>query len=393
MPLITEHAMLLALQSFTRALLVREDPSRAVPLAGMEPAEFAGTSWDALGLSAAARDVLRDQLRGMFPPQAANALPSATPGDLAAQAYGDWEKGGRTIVYTSSGSSGASRELAHTCEEIRQEIHCLAQLFPRIEHIVVLTPQHHCYGFTFGVLLHQYLGASYAVCPPFPTIFRNALPRHTLVVGYPDFWSKLSLAGVAPPSDLVCLSAGSPWPDERIRQLMSLGYGDILEIYGSSENGAVGYRNGPHDFTLLEYWSRGQEMDGGVLIRTLPTGCRKPCPLQDELLWTSGRRFRPLRRVDEAVHVNGSNVYPLYIAGLIEEHPLVSACRVRLMRPEEGGRLKAFIVPAEGTDTRYLRKELKKFCRNRLTAPERPVHFTFGAAILKNDFGKELDWA
>jgi 4-coumarate--CoA ligase len=396
MSLINERVLLLALQSLTRVLIVREDPSQAVPLSGIEPDEFAESSWDKLGIPAISRDVLFDQLQSMFPPRipGATAPNCATPGEMAFLAYRNWESGTRHIVYKSSGSSGAPKELVHTHEEICQEVGCLAKLFPQLERILVLTPQHHCYGFTFGVLLHQYTGADYAVYPPYPAILRNVLPRRTLVVGYPDFWSKVNLVGLTPKNDLICLSAGSPWSDGQIRQIMRLGYADITEIYGSSENGAIGYRRGPHDFTLLDYWSRGQHAEGSfsLLVRNLPTGARKPCPLQDKLSWTDERLFRPLGRIDAAVQVSGANVYPLHIAGLIEAHPLVLSCRVRLMRPDEGNRLKAFVVPAEGVDIRYLRSELKRFCRNRLSAPERPVKFTFGPAILKNNFGKELDW-
>ncbi|MDR1243110.1 MAG: AMP-binding protein [Deltaproteobacteria bacterium] len=395
MALINERTLLLSLQSLTRAWIAREDPSKAIPLGGMEPSEFSGTTWEALGVSAAGRDILFARLQGMFPPPAANAGPShfATPGNMARQAYGDWENGTRNIVYKSSGSSGEPKELVHTYEEICQETACLARLLPHIEHVAALTPQHHCYGFTFGVLLHQYIGASYAVYPPYPTIFGNIPLGRVLVVGYPDFWSRVGLAGLALKSGFICLSAGSPWPDEQIRQIMRPGCADIMEIYGSSENGAIGYRTGPHDFTLLDYWMREQRAGlSDVLARVSPAGVRKRCLPQDELSWTTERAFRPLRRIDSAVHVSGTNVYPLYIAGLIEEHPLVAACRVRLMRPDEGGRLKAFVVPAEGADIRNLRGELKRFCRNRLSAPERPIKFTFGSAILKNNFGKEIDW-
>jgi acyl-coenzyme A synthetase/AMP-(fatty) acid ligase len=144
----------------------------------------------------------------------------------------------------------------------------------------------------------------------------------------------------------------------------------------------------------LDYWIREQRGGGtsGALARVLPAGVHKRCPLQDELSWTTERNFRPLRRIDSAIHVSGTNVYPLYIAGLIEEHPLVASCRVRLMRPDEGSRLKAFVVPAEGADIRSLRGELKRFCRSKLSTPERPIKFTFGSAIVKDNFGKEIDW-
>jgi acyl-coenzyme A synthetase/AMP-(fatty) acid ligase len=162
-----------------------------------------------------------------------------------------------------------------------------------------------------------------------------------------------------------------------------------MEIYGSSENGAIGYRASPHEFTLLDYWKYHQPSE---ILRVLPTGEHKICPVQDKLSWLSERKFCPVRRLDNAVQVCGINVYPLAISKLIESHPLVKACRVRLMRPEEGSRLKAFVVPKKGVDTMCLHKELKIFCKSKMSASERPVKFTFGAAIAVNGFGKETDW-
>ncbi len=66
--------------------------------------------------------------------------------------------------------------------------------------------------------------------------------------------------------------------------------------------------------------------------------------------------------------------------------------RVRLMRPEEGRRLKAFIVPAPGADSARLKREVKNLIKDALTPPERPVIFTLGASLPKSNFGKDRDW-
>ncbi len=44
------------------------------------------------------------------------------------------------------------------------------------------------------------------------------------------------------------------------------------------------------------------------------------------------------------MQVAGINLYPERIAGIIREYPGVAEAEVRLMRPDEGDRLKAFIV-------------------------------------------------
>jgi acyl-coenzyme A synthetase/AMP-(fatty) acid ligase len=74
----------------------------------------------------------------------------------------------------------------------------------------------------------------------------------------------------------------------------------------------------------------------------------------------------------------------------------VAEAAVRLMRPDEGARLKAFVVPAgasadeAGVET--LRTELLDWCAQRLTAPERPAAISFGERLPRQASGKPADW-
>ncbi|MDR2726978.1 MAG: hypothetical protein LBC10_03185 [Deltaproteobacteria bacterium] len=399
MNLVNEHSLALALQSLTRSLLTsRRSGGEIFPLADMDVRTFAASTWASLDIGPEDQQELLESLRAMFPaPSREGALETSvamTPGAAAAEIFRTWEAGGLGIVYASSGSSGIPKLLPHTLEEVEQEISCLARFFLTVRRIIGVTPQHHCYGCTFGVLMHRCLQVPYSILPPLPSVVMRHLSEHTLVVGYPDFWEKMQQLRHRPPEGLICLSAGSPWSDASMEAMLQAGYSQLREIYGSSENGAMGSRQEPGDFTLLDYWERDDVQVGDIsgLLRALPSGRRKMCEAQDYLVWSSSRSFRPERRLDNAVQVSGINVYPVRVAQILEEHPQVAVCRVRLMRPDEGNRLKAFIVPREEVEDGALRQALKIFCKQRFSAPERPVKFSFGPAVVKNDFGKETDW-
>ena len=102
-------------------------------------------------------------------------------------------------------------------------------------------------------------------------------------------------------------------------------------------------------------------------------------------------------RRDRAVQVGGTNVYPDRVARVLRAHPKVADCAVRLMRPEEGWRLKAFVVPdgvSAGAigDPADLRRELRRWLRDKVEASERPGSITLGAVLPLDDQGKAADW-
>jgi len=93
------------------------------------------------------------------------------------------------------------------------------------------------------------------------------------------------------------------------------------------------------------------------------------------------------------VQVGGTNVFPAYVGEVLAMHPAVAECHVRLMRPDEGTRLKAFVVPrADAGDAAALRQALSAWIAERLTPPERPAVFSFGPALPRQLNGKLADW-
>ena len=89
--------------------------------------------------------------------------------------------------------------------------------------------------------------------------------------------------------------------------------------------------------------------------------------------------------------MGGTNVFPARVRQVLLDHPQVADAAVRLMAPEEGSRLKAFVVSAPGCDVEALPSALWAWTESRMSAPERPKAFTIGAQSPRNAMGKLAD--
>nr|WP_229482225.1 AMP-binding protein [Massilia sp. JS1662] len=348
---------------------------------------------------------------------------------LARPCLGDWIASARTgleaglragadgeapaLTFRTSGSSGSPKRCTHALAMLEQEVAVLAPLVPGRRRILSAVPSHHIYGFLFTVLLPRTLAGagSVAVGDPVDALepaevaeplevidVRRAVPATLaalvcpgdLVVAHPGWWEAAARVMPAFDGDIVGVTSTAPCPDALADTLAAAGL-RLLQVYGSSETAGVGWRDrADAPFTLLPYWTRTDDAAG--LARTLPDGTVRRYPLQDRLDWADGTRFLPAGRVDEAVQVGGMNVFPAYVADVLALHPHVREAAVRLMRPDEGRRLKAFVVAEPGADADVLRAELPGWIAERLTAPERPVAWTFGPRLPRQASGKPADW-
>jgi 4-coumarate--CoA ligase (photoactive yellow protein activation family) len=296
------------------------------------------------------------------------------------------------LTFRTSGSSGAPKRCGHTLAGLWREVEELALLLPGRRRILATVPAHHIYGFLFTVLLPQ------AGAEALPVIdLRGAsaaalagmLLPGDLVVGHPDFWGQLAALAPAFPQDVAGASSGAPCPDATAQVLHEGGL-RLLQVYGSSETAGVGWRwRAGEPYRLFPYWRRG--VAEGTIERTV-AGAHECHALQDRLEWIDDEHVVPNGRIDQAVQVGGTNVHPAYVAEVLELHPGVAQCAVRLMRPDEGMRLKAFVVPAEGAAPGPLREELAAWIAERLTPPERPAAYSFGPALPRQPGGKPADW-
>ena len=307
------------------------------------------------------------------------------------------------LTFRTSGSAGSPKRCTHALATLEQEVAVLADLLPGRRRILSAVPAHHIYGFLFTVLLPWHLGRASArasdaagfievidVRQAGPAALAGLARPGDLVVAHPGWWAATARIVPAFGPDIVGVTSTAPCPDDVALALAAAGL-RLVQVYGSSETAGVGWRDrAGAPFTLLPYWRRADEP--GTLVRALPDGTTQSYPLQDKFDWRDADRFLPAGRIDAAVQVGGTNVFPAYVAEVLAMHPQVEAAAVRLMRPDEGERLKAYVVAREGADVDALRAALPAWAAQRLTTGERPVAWTFGPRLPRQASGKAADW-
>lgn len=267
-------------------------------------------------------------------------------------------------------------------------------------------PTHHIFGFAFSLMLPQVMGVPIIFQPPVPTEdFFTALRPADVIVAFPLFWQAIAafISETTPvktdllPGNLYAITATAPCPREVLTTLMTHAGMTTLEIYGSTETSALGIRrNNAKTYSMLSTWQAHRQADGKITLQRVATEpAMPPAAPPDILEWTDDHCFIPLGRHDKNVQVGGVNVSLERVAHVLLSHPSVRECSVRLMQPQEGNRLKAFIVPAAMTSSclkRLSTSQLWPWLQARLTTAERPRHVTIGDSLPRNAAGKLADW-
>lgn len=307
---------------------------------------------------------------------------------LAEYAFASYlKKGG--ITFLTSASAGTPKKCFHSNEMIWQEASGVKFLFSGVKRVVSLVPASHLYGFTFAVALPHALqvpAGPLAALPGRP--LENIFQPGDLAVGFPLFWERWLRGGHQFPQGVRVLSSTAPCKDEIIQGLLNTGAESFTEIYGASETGAIARRHAPGTaFELFPFWETS--VDGEPKIRR--AGTREWLRLPDRVELKGERFLIPLNRMNECVQVAGINVRPKRAEKVLAAHPAVKECRVRLMRPEEGNRLKAFIVFNDGYSQEHL-GIIRTYLAQKLTEHELPHSFTVGARLPVSLLGKDADW-
>lgn len=308
-----------------------------------------------------------------------------------------WRGHSDEITFRTSGSTKVPQPCTHSLSTLIQEAEELSELFSDRKRILSMVPCHHIYGFLFTVLLPRQMGIEVMDARDAGIgKLASELRSGDLIISFPLHWSYLEQSLTSWPPGVCGVSSSGPINKRLIRALQEKGIDKIFEVYGSSETAGIGFRHDPDaPFTLFSYWhnSDNPSVEKPEIIRTLPDGQSGAETLLPDLLqWETSRTFRLLTRLDGAVQVGGTNVYPEKISEKIRRHPLVADCRVRLMEETEIPRLKAFIVPIQKSDPRHTRNALNQWITQNFSPAERPVHLTFGKNLPQSQMGKVADW-
>lgn len=317
---------------------------------------------------------------------AENRLPATPPACV-----GDWldwiadgfhpETG--LIAVRTSGSTGVPKLCLHDVSELLAEAQHLATRVPGRGRVVALVPAHHLYGIVWTVLLPAALGVD-AVDRTLGSPL--GLEPGDLVVAVPDQWRAIVRLGLAVPDDCIAVSSAGTMDADLASDLLRVGFRRVVDVYGSSETGAIAIREAPDpSYELLPRWDLVVRGDDWFLQD------RKGCllPLPDHIEHLGERRLRPTARRDGAVKIGGRNVWPERVAGVLRETVGVAEVAVRLGAQ---GRLKAFVVPLHDVDVALLLLALETAAFEGLEPAERPRSYRFGSSLPRNMMGKLADW-
>jgi 4-coumarate--CoA ligase (photoactive yellow protein activation family) len=317
-----------------------------------------------------------------------------TLGDWCAIAQASLERFSARMTFRTSGSTGQPKSCTHSLHALWQEVQEVAPLLSGCARLFAAVPSHHIYGFLFTILLPRALGLESGSVQDLrhgsPARLSRDLREGDVIVGHPEFWRMVLRVLPRLPSAVTGVTSTAPLPAEIDEGLSTAGLGNMLQIYGSSESAGVGWRTrNDQPYVLFSFWKRATPGGNALLREGENDGVDAP----DLLAWQDDRHFYPAGRVDSAVQVGGVNVFPQRVQGELLLHPEVAEAAVRLMRPDEGNRLKAFIVPRDpGADTSRLAQNLAAWTRQRLGAAEQPRSFSFGASLPVDQKGKQADW-
>ena len=307
------------------------------------------------------------------------------------------------ISFKSSGSVGLKKYHTHSLALLKQEAEFLGQLFKGRKRIVRAVPSHHIYGFIFTVLLPRYLGDSTEVIDMHGLSFnkiQTLLQPGDLMIAYPEFWQFCDESNMHFASDIIGINSSGPCPAQVGVNLLDKGLSGFYEIYGASETAGIGWKNHPlSSYALFPFWHKTESAT--EINRKLVDGDFKTYPLQDHLEWISPTQFSLKGRKDEMVQVGGINVSLHLVREKLMKHPLIKEVAVRMMRPEEGARLKAFIVLKEDAESdvepndltvQRIYVDIEHFINQNLSTAERPKSITYGRKLPLNKMGKSSDW-
>ncbi|MFC5496201.1 AMP-binding protein [Caenimonas terrae] len=355
-------------------------------------ADLGVDSLELLGLAAALAESLHLHESGIED----YLLRERTLGGWLDVAQAGLERHSSQLTFRTSGSNGAPKACRHSLAGLQQEVEHHARVVGNRRRVLSAVPSHHIYGFLFNLLLPRALGlgadAFVDLRDSSPAWLARGARPGDLVVAHPDYWQAVARAVPSLAPDVVGVTSTAPCPDAVSAAVEAAGIARLVHVYGCSESGGIGWRSGWRDpYRLLPHWDFVQGEDR--LVRRRPDGSAEEIACQDRLDRLGEDLFRVAGRRDEAVQVGGVNVFPSRVVAALLEHPLVEQAAVRLMRPDEGSRLKAFVVPAAGVQGEALLRELDGWTATRLTAAQRPRAIRIGGRLPVGAGGKAADWS
>ncbi|MEM9705881.1 MAG: hypothetical protein AAF850_07370 [Pseudomonadota bacterium] len=282
-----------------------------------------------------------------------------------------------TMSFTPAGQPDDAAGCSHRADDVFLDAAAAANLIYGRRRLVSLVSPHSYFGFVLTVVTPNLQRIeTFDARPLDPQELQNALQFGDALLATPTLWRYLLQEGLSAPDNAMGIFFGEPMPPTTSAEMRQAGFAAQRELYGSTENGLIGWRDSPTDpFSLFDHWAR----EGDAMVRAAASGESLVTEPMDILSWSAERQFMLAGRRDGAVQIGAVNVFPERIAALLQEHPSVDACMIRI-RPYQNGanrviahvKLSAGLDPIEST-----MRDIDHWCRDHLRNLERPSVFHF----------------
>ncbi len=276
------------------------------------------------------------------------------------------------LVFQTSGTTGAAKHVCHALDFLDVELNQWQQRLKDRKRIVSLVPHHHIYGFLFGVALPSYADIPVVrIKHAMPGGLVSKLKPGDLVIGHPAFWDLFARQTTLHNrliNDVVFVNSTGPLLEETQTVLKDLVIKDFIEIYGSTETGAIGVRHKADElYRLMPYWQR----QDGKLVHDQNGQLYE---VQDHLVWQGFDQFSLAGRKDDMVQVGGINVSLNSLARSIEGlETSIRSCTVRLEKADFKQQLIVDVTTETGADQAILKHKIRDYFERALSVGITPI--------------------
>ncbi len=261
----------------------------------------------------------------------------------------------RQLILYTSGSGGEPKAIEKSLFQLQNEVEALERQWGALlgSSTAVATVSHqHIYGLLFRLLWPLAAGR-----PFHSPMYLSPEPMLNAVAEKDAYW-------VASPAQLKRLdeltpwggvsglkavfSSGGPLPTEAAERIQRSSGRDVIEIYGSSETGGIGWRRAPDDggWTLFPGICLQRGADGRCRLMSPYLSGQEDYPLDDRIDLKEDGRFMLEGRLDRIVKVEEKRLSLDQMERVLKQSNWVEQAHCQVL-PGARERVAALIVPTE----------------------------------------------
>ncbi|GEM_PF-5607426 len=236
------------------------------------------------------------------------------------------------LTFFTSGTTAKPKAITHTLHDLSAEAAQWRRVIDSDDSVNVFTyvPLNHIYGFIWGALLSNMTRA-----PLYDIRDRLMLTldinKPSIVVAIPSMHELLLMMPQKSKANATLILSTEPCKHDALVELENSGYKKVVQIYGSTETGGVGWRNARNsDYTLR----KDLNMINGDIYNRLGSKLQ----IQDTLTFVNDSTFTVGERVDKSIQVNGYNTSDRYVEQKLMALPIVKKAVVQI-RQENGRKM------------------------------------------------------